>query len=143
LLIIDAYHCRPGSQNNGDRLARAYACPDDAVAVVAFASFCCHVQDGAGVTANQIHLRDSAETALDSQPIAAYFRRSLCDERAHLLAEISKRRDDITKRADRSSTHARHRLGSHLRSVEAQARYVDQLIARLDQRFANQTDGHD
>jgi hypothetical protein len=53
---------------------------------------------------------------------AAYFRRSLCDERAHLLAEISKRRDDIATRAERGSTYARHRLGSHLRSAEAQVR---------------------
>jgi len=67
---------------------------------------------------------------------AAYFRRSLCDERAQLLAEICKGRDDLTKRTDRGNTHAFHRLGSRLRSVEAQVRYLDRLIARLDHRFA-------
>jgi hypothetical protein len=71
---------------------------------------------------------------------AAYFRRSLCNERAHLLAEISKRRDDIATRAKRGSTYGMDRLGSHLRSVEAQVRYVDGLIARLEHRFAGHFD---
>jgi hypothetical protein len=35
------------------------------------------------------------------------------------------------------------RLGSHLRSVEAQVRYLDRLIARLDHRFANRPDRRD
>lgn len=83
---------------------------------------------------------EAANEAADALQ-AAYFRRSLCDERAHLLAEISKQRDDIIERADEGSTHAIHRLGSHLRSVEAQVRYLDHLIARLDHRFANRTDG--
>jgi hypothetical protein len=67
---------------------------------------------------------------------AAYFRTSLCEERGHLLAEIAKRRDEITKRTERGSTYAIDRLRSHLRSVEAQVRYLDGLIARLDHRFA-------
>jgi hypothetical protein len=61
---------------------------------------------------------------------AAYFRRSLCDERTQLLVEISKRRGDITGRTDRGGTHAIDRRGSHLCSVEAQVRYLDRLIAR-------------
>ena len=72
---------------------------------------------------------------------AAYFRRSLCAERAQLLAEICKRGDNIAKRTDRGSASATHRLGSYVRSAEAQMRYLDRLIARLDHRFAIQPDG--
>jgi hypothetical protein len=82
---------------------------------------------------------DKAADALQ----AAYFRRSLCNERAHLLAEISKRRDDIADRAERGNTQALQRLGSTLRSTEAQVRYVDRLIARLDHRFATPLAGRD
>ena len=92
---------------------------------------------GTPVTLNDDEAADKAADALQ----AAYFRRSLCHGRAQLLDEISKRRDDIAKRTDRGTTHAIHRLGSHLRSVEAQVRYLDQLIARLDHRFANRPDG--
>jgi hypothetical protein len=88
-----------------------------------------------------VTLNDDEAAAEAAALQAAYFRRSLCDERAQLLAEICKRRDDLSKRTDRGSTHAIHRLGSHLRSVEAQVRYRDRLIARRDHRFANQTDG--
>jgi hypothetical protein len=70
---------------------------------------------------------------------AAYFRTSLCNERAHLLAEISKRRNEIARRTERGSTYAIDRLRSHLRSVEVQVRYLDGLIARLDRRFAGCT----
>jgi hypothetical protein len=74
---------------------------------------------------------------------AAYFRRSLIDERAHLLAEVAKRRDNIAARVEHGRTQATARLGSQLRSVEAQVRYVDRLIARLDHRFATHLGGSD
>jgi hypothetical protein len=77
---------------------------------------------------------DAAAEAADA-PQAAYFRRSLCAERAQLLAEICKRRDDIAKRTDPGSTSATHRLGSYVRRAEAQVRYLDRLIAGLDYRF--------
>jgi hypothetical protein len=54
------------------------------------------------VTLNDDEAAAEAADALQ----AAYFRRSLCDERALLLAEISKRRYEITKRTDRGQ-HAR------------------------------------
>jgi hypothetical protein len=70
---------------------------------------------------------------------AAYFRRSLCDERVELCAEIAKRREDIGRRVP----HSTHRLGTRLRSAEAQLRYLDRLIARLDQRFGAHLSRHD
>jgi UDP-N-acetylmuramate-alanine ligase len=69
---------------------------------------------------------------------AAYFRRSLIDERAHLLAEVTKRRDNIAARGERGDTKTTARLGTQLRSVEAQVRYLGRLIAWLDHRFATQ-----
>ena len=68
---------------------------------------------------------------------AAYFRRSLCDERAHLCSEIAERRDDIDRRQERGYAHPAQRLGSQLRSAESQLRYLDRLIARLDHRFGS------
>ena len=81
---------------------------------------------------------DEASKAADAKQ-AAYLRASLCDERAHLVAEVSHRQADIARRTERGSTHALNRLGSQLRSAEAEVRYVDRLIARLEHRFA----GHD
>jgi len=66
---------------------------------------------------------------------AAYFRRSLCDERAQLCSEIAERRDHIDRRHEHSRSHTAQRLGSRLRSAESQLRYLDRLIARLDHRF--------
>jgi len=80
---------------------------------------------------------DKAADALQ----AAYFLGSLCAERAQLLAEICKRGDNIAKRTDRGSASATHRLGSYARNAEAQVRFLDRLIIRLDHRFAIQPDG--
>ncbi len=81
---------------------------------------------------------DVATEAADALQ-AAYFRASLNEERQHLLAEIDKRRDDIIRRAKagRGSTTVAIRVESDLRSAEAQLRYLDRLIARLDRRFAS------
>ena len=94
---------------------------------------------GYGTQVTLIGDKAAAETADALQ--AAYFRRSLCAERAQLLAEICTRDDNIAKRIDRGSASAMHRLGSYVRSAEAQVRYLDRLIARLDHRFAIQPDG--
>jgi hypothetical protein len=77
---------------------------------------------------------EAAAQAADTMQ-AAYFRRSLCDERAQLCSEIAERRDYIDRRAGRVTSHTHQRLGSRLRSVESQLRYLDRLIARLDCRF--------
>ncbi|MDT5117157.1 MAG: hypothetical protein QOE30_2896 [Mycobacterium sp.] len=66
---------------------------------------------------------------------AAYLRKSLCDERAHLCSEIAERRDYIDRRTGRVTSHTNQRLGSRPRSAESQLRYIDRLIARLDHRF--------
>ncbi|MGB8405876.1 MAG: hypothetical protein WCE30_17580 [Mycobacterium sp.] len=66
---------------------------------------------------------------------AAYFRRSLCDERAQLCSEIAERRVYIDRRHEHSRSNTAQRLGSQLRSAESQLRYLDRLIARLDHRF--------
>ena len=71
---------------------------------------------------------------------AAHFRASLCHERARLMGEIAKRRSDLDKRQSRGSIYALQRLGGNLRSVEAEVRQVDGLIARFDHRFASHWD---
>jgi UDP-N-acetylmuramate-alanine ligase len=94
---------------------------------------------GYGTPVTLIGVEAAAEAADALQ--AAYFRRSLCAERAQLLAEICKRGDNIAKTDRQGSASVTHRLGSYVRSAEAQVRYLDRLIARLDHRFAIQPDG--
>jgi hypothetical protein len=50
------------------------------------------------------------------------------------------RRADIAIRTEVGRTYAIDRLGSQLRSAEAQVRYLDRLIGRLEHRFAGHLD---
>jgi hypothetical protein len=50
------------------------------------------------------------------------------------------RRADIATRTQDGRTYAIDRLGSQLRSADAQVRYLDRLIARLEHRFAGHLD---
>jgi hypothetical protein len=80
---------------------------------------------------------DPAGAAAADAMQAAHFRESLVAERAHLLDSIVKRRAIIDRR-----TNANH-LRSQARSAEAEVRYIDRLIERLDRRFSSYwgTDG--
>lgn len=79
---------------------------------------------------------EAAAVAAADVAQAAYFRASLLDERERLAVELGKRRSDIAHRTvGGRRTSVVIRLASHLRSVEAELRYVDGLIARLDRRF--------
>lgn len=74
---------------------------------------------------------ERASTA-DAQQ-AAYFRAELQVEREQLVADMGKRRA-LIDRPSESSRH--HRVTLH--SAEAEIRYLDSLIARLDSRFDDQ-----
>jgi hypothetical protein len=67
---------------------------------------------------------------------AAYFRGYLMDERRHLVAEIAKREAELSKRTDAGQLSAIGRLRAQIRAVQAELRYVDQLVERLNGRFA-------
>jgi hypothetical protein len=54
-----------------------------------------------------------------------------------VLAELSKRRADIAMRTEDGRTYAIERLGSQLRSAEAQVHYLDRLIGRREHRVAD------
>jgi hypothetical protein len=71
------------------------------------------------------------ETPADAEQ-AAYFRVSLDAERQQLLGGILKRRPLLERRADAA------RLHSAIHRAEAEVRYLDHLIERLDCRFASQ-----
>ena len=74
---------------------------------------------------------DEATYAAADAEQAAYLRESLDDERQQLLDGILKRRPLINRRADASQ------LRSAVHSAEAEVRYLDRLIERLDRRFAS------
>lgn len=67
---------------------------------------------------------------------AAYFRECLDDERQQRVGELRKRRAEVTRRTEAGHLSSIGRLRSQLRSVEAEVRYLDHLIDRLDRRFA-------
>jgi hypothetical protein len=67
---------------------------------------------------------------------AAYFRECLDDERRQRVGQIRKRQAEVTKRTEAGQLSSVGRLRSQLRSVEAEVRYLDRLIERLDRRFA-------
>lgn len=81
-------------------------------------------------------LTDDEATARGADAMqAANLRESLCIERAKLCSEIAERQHYIDQRLGRVTSHTNQRLGSRLRSVESQVRYLDRLIERLDRRF--------
>jgi hypothetical protein len=67
---------------------------------------------------------------------AVYFRSSLTEERQGLLLDIARRSAEITRRTHSGQVSAVGRLRSQIRSAEAELRYLDGLIDRLDSRFA-------
>lgn len=67
---------------------------------------------------------------------AAYFRECLDDERQQRVGELRKRQAEVTRRTEAGHLSSIGRLRSQLRSVEAEVRYLDRLIDRLDRRFA-------
>jgi hypothetical protein len=79
---------------------------------------------------------EAAQVAADVRQ-AAYFRAALHAERQHLLDDIEKRQTLAQQRSDPS------RLRAANNSAQAQVRYLDRLIARLNQRFAGALDGFD
>lgn len=66
---------------------------------------------------------------------AAYFRTALEREREHASAQVAKHHAVLARRSDGGSTHGVAHLTSQVRSLEAEIRYLDALIARLDRRF--------
>ena len=82
------------------------------------------------------HTRTAREADAAADAIqAAYFRDCLCDARRQRVGEIRKRRAEVTKRTEAGQLSSVGRLRSQLRSVEAEVRYLDRLIERLDRRF--------
>jgi hypothetical protein len=67
---------------------------------------------------------------------AAYFRRTLADEREQIAGHIAKHRDEMARRLQSEATSGIPHLRSQVRSMEAELQYLDELIAGLDRRFA-------
>ena len=77
-----------------------------------------------------VTITDDQARGADAQQ-AAYFRAELDAERSLLLTQIGKRRALIDRPSDAS-----RRQRASVNSVEAEIRYLDSLIARLDRRFS-------
>jgi hypothetical protein len=78
---------------------------------------------------------DTAAAAADAMQ-AAYFRGYLADEREHVTRHVSKQREELARRLEAGHLLGVQLLRSQVGSLEAELRYLDGLIARLDRRFA-------
>ena len=78
---------------------------------------------------------DGSAMAADAMQ-AAYFRGTLADEREHIGGQVAKHREELGRRLATASMSGIPHLRSQVRSLEAELRYLDGLIARLDRRFA-------
>ncbi|TPG35753.1 hypothetical protein [Mycolicibacterium hodleri] len=78
---------------------------------------------------------DDSSMAADAMQ-AAYFRGTLADERELIAAHAQKHRDEVARRIAAGMMSGIPHLRSQVRSHEAELRYLDGLIAKLDRRFA-------
>jgi hypothetical protein len=67
---------------------------------------------------------------------AAYFRGCLADEREEVAAHAAKQRAEMASRLQTDRLSSMRRMQAQVRSLEAELRYLDGLIAKLDRRFA-------
>jgi hypothetical protein len=67
---------------------------------------------------------------------AAYFRGCLADEREEVAAHAAKQRAEMASRLRADHLSSMRRMRAQVRSLEAELRYLDGLIAKLDRRFA-------
>lgn len=67
---------------------------------------------------------------------AAYFRGTLADERQQIATHVAKHRDEMARCLTSGPKSAVAHLRAQVTSMEAELRYLDELIAGLDRRFA-------
>lgn len=89
---------------------------------------------GTAMTAARVH-DDGSAMAADAMQ-AAYFRGCLAGEREQIAGHVGKHREELGHRFDVGSLAGTSHLRSQVRSLEAEIRYLDSLIAKLDRRFA-------
>lgn len=80
--------------------------------------------------------RDEAATRVADAMQAAYFRGCLADEREEVAAHAAKQRAEMASRLQADHLSSMKRMRAQVRSLEAELRYLDGLIAKLDRRFA-------
>jgi hypothetical protein len=78
---------------------------------------------------------DGVAAAADAMQ-AAYFRGCLADEREQVTRRVSKHHEEMARRLEAGRGSSVQHLRSQVRSLEAELRYLDSLIGRLDRRFA-------
>ena len=80
--------------------------------------------------------RDEAATWVADAMQAAYFRARFADEREEVAAHAAKQRAEMASRLRADRLSSMRRMQAQVRSMEAELRYLDGLIAKLDRRFA-------
>ncbi len=80
--------------------------------------------------------RDEAATRVADAMQAAYFRGCLADEREEVAAHAAKQRAEMASRLQANHLSSTRRMRAQVRLLEAELRYLDGLIAKLDRRFA-------
>ncbi|BDX34342.1 hypothetical protein TUM20985_48890 [Mycobacterium antarcticum] len=67
---------------------------------------------------------------------ADHFRKTLFEERERIVDHVAKHRDQLGRRLEMGTISGVAHLRSQVQSLEAELRYVDGLLAKLDGRFA-------
>ena len=80
--------------------------------------------------------REAEHQQLADAMQAAYFRGCLADEREEVAAHAAKQRAEMASRLQTDRLSSMRRMQAQVRSLEAELRYLDGLIAKLDRRFA-------
>jgi hypothetical protein len=79
---------------------------------------------------------DDSAVAADAMQ-AAYFRGTLADEREQIAEHVATCRNELAQCLTTGSRSAIPHLRSQVQTMEAELRYLDELIAGLDRRFAD------
>jgi hypothetical protein len=85
------------------------------------------------MTAARVEDETSARVADALQ--AAYFRGCLAHEREQAAEHLGKYRLELEHRFETGALSGTSHLQSQVRSLDAELRYIDRLIAKLDRRF--------
>jgi hypothetical protein len=81
-------------------------------------------------------LSDKAAAYAADAMQAAHFRSCLVDERGQIAAHLAKQRAEMVSRLQADRLSSMRRMQAQVRSLEAELRYLDGLIGKLDRRFA-------
>ena len=78
---------------------------------------------------------DDVDLATADAMQAAYFREALAEERGRIAERFARHGMELARRSEVGMMSGTAHLQSQVRSLEAELRYLEDLIAKIDRRF--------